>query len=149
MKHLRIPLLILLGCAGFAVYYLVNGDTAASTSQANSAEPIISSEAFHITKRDGTKSIAQLIREQSTGTPTPDLPLKSFHFIVDGDHDALILERTPGAQPEGFQIAIRPGTDLKFTVSKLPLNAPEALELFPLRTKGVTNVLILMEFYPR
>src|SRR5262245_19857513 len=124
---------MLLGSAGFATHELTDGVQSASTPQPRPPELIIISESITITRADGTKSLSQLIREQSTSTPTPDLQIKSFHFIVDAQHDALILDRNEGAQPEGFQIAIAPETDLKFNISKIPLNAPEALELFPVR----------------
>ena len=148
MKTLRTTLLALLfGVAAFAIFDLVDNATAASAPPPPGA--IISSEAFHITRADGTKSLGRLIREQSTGTPTPDLPIKSFHFIVDAQGDDLILDRVEGAQPEGFQMAIAAGSDLKFNIPRLPLNAPEALDQFPVRTDGVTNVLMFIELYAR
>lgn len=144
MKHLRLPIPVaLLGLSGFAIF----GSASAQIAASSTPTPLISSEAFHITSADGEKSIAQLIREQSVGTPTPNRPIKSFHFIVDSMNDALILARNPAAHPAGFQLAVAPGDEIKFDVSKLPINAPEALEQFPVRTDGICNFLMFIELY--
>lgn len=117
-------------------------------ASAQSTPVTVSSEAIHLTTADGTKSIAQLIREQSTGTPLPPKALASFHFLVDPFGNSLIFPRVEGFHPPGFQWAILPGQDKKFNVTQVPLPAMEALEFFFVQTNGECNFLVLMEFYP-
>jgi hypothetical protein len=108
----------------------------------------IASEALHITVADGTKSIGQLIREQSTGTPLPAKPIASFHFLVDPFSHPLIFPRVEGFQPPGFQWAILPSQDKKFNIPRLPLLASEALDYYFVRSTGNCSFLLYMEFYP-
>ena len=111
----------------------------------------VSTEAFHITAADGVKSIAQLIREQSTGSPTPAQSISSVHFIVDADGGDLTLARVEGGQPPGFQLTINAGQDKRFRVTRVPLKGIEALEFFPVKTESRTpcNFLLILEFYPK
>jgi len=109
--------------------------------------PIVSTEAFHITKADGTKSIAQLIREQSTGSPTPDKVITSIHILVDAFNGGLVF--APG-QPAGFQLGIAAGQDKKFNVTRISLKGIHALEFFPVKTDDrACNFLLILEFDPK
>jgi hypothetical protein len=107
-----------------------------------------STEAIHILASEGTKSIAQLIREQSVGTPLPNQAIASFHFFVDPLNNSLIFSRVGPQNPTGFQWAILPGQDKKFAVPKTTVLAPQALEQYLVRTTGTTNFLLILEFYP-
>lgn len=108
----------------------------------------ISTEAFHITKADGTLSIAELIRRQSTGSPTPNLSLAAFSIYVDAGAGDLVLARVEGFQPPGFQLTIKAGDDKRVLTTKIALKAPQALEFFPVKTDSTCNFLIVFEFYP-
>ena len=105
-------------------------------------------EAIHITAADGTKSIAQLIREQSTGTPTPNQAIASMHFYVDPLNNSLIFTKVGPQNPTGFQWAMLPGQDKQYAVPKTTVLAPQALEQYLVRTSGTCNFLLIMEFYP-
>jgi hypothetical protein len=107
-----------------------------------------STEAIHITAADGTKSIAQLIREQSTGTPTPNQAIASMHFYVDPLNNSLIFTKVGPQNPTGFQWAMLPGQDKQYAVPKTTVLAPQALEQYLVRTSGTCNFLLIMEFYP-
>jgi hypothetical protein len=106
-------------------------------------------EAIHITAADGTKSIAQLIREQSTGTPLPtNQAIASMHFLVDPLNNALIFSKVGPQNPTGFQWAMLPGQDKEFAVPKTTVFAPQAFEQYLVRTNGTCNFLLITEFYP-
>jgi hypothetical protein len=108
-----------------------------------------STEAIHITAADGTKSIAQLIREQSTGTPYPtNQAIASMHFYVDPLNNSLIFTKVGPQNPTGFQWAMLPGQDKQFAVPKTTVLAPQALENYLVRTSGTSNFLLIIEFYP-
>jgi len=108
-----------------------------------------STEAIHITAADGTKSIGQLIREQSTGTPLPtNQAISSMHFFVDPLNNSLIFSRVGPQNPTGFQWAMLPGQDKQFAVPQTLVLAPQALEQYLVRTTGTCNFLLIMEFYP-
>ena len=107
-----------------------------------------STEAIHITAADGTKSIAQLIREQSVGTPTPSQAISKLHFFVDPLNNSLIFSRVGPQNPTGFQWAILPGQDKQFAVPKTTVLATQALEQYLVRTTGTCNFLLIIDFYP-
>ena len=108
-----------------------------------------STEAIHITTADGTKSIGQLIREQSTGTPLPtNQAIASMHFFVDPLNNSLIFSRVGPQNPTGFQWSMLPGQDKQIAVPKTLVLAPQALEQYLVRTNGNSNFLLIMEFYP-
>jgi hypothetical protein len=108
-----------------------------------------STEAIHITTADGTKSIGQLIREQSTGTPLPtNQAIASMHFFVDPLNNSLMFTKVGPQNPPGFQWAMLPGQDKQFAVPKTLVLAPQALENYLVRTNGTCNFLLIMEFYP-
>lgn len=113
------------------------------------SETPISTEAFHITKADGVKSIAQLIREQSKGAPTPDLSISAIHFYVDPFNGDLIFPRVEDFQPEGFGWGVLAGQDKRILTTKVALRGIQALEFFPVKTDTVCNFLIVLEFYPK
>lgn len=118
-------------------------------SAVKDAEPPISTEAFHITRRDGVKSIAQLIREQSTGSPTPALSIKAFSVYVDAHAGDLTLANVQGFQPPGFELSIKAGDDKRVLTTRVAaLKGIQALEFFPVKTDSVCNFLIVFEFYP-
>src|SRR5262245_5083919 len=101
-------------------------------------------EAIHITATDGTKSLGQLISEQSTGTPFPtNQAIASMHFFVDPLNNSLIFTRVGPQNPPGFQWAILPGQDKQFGVPKTLVLAPQALEQYLVRTNGTCNFLLI------
>jgi hypothetical protein len=109
--------------------------------------PLIATEAIHLTLLDETKSLSKLISEQSVGSPLPEKPIAKLHFLVDPFNDALLFPTVKGFQPEGFQWGILPGQDKKFKTTKVKLNAIDALDFFLVKTTGVCNFLVVMEFY--
>jgi hypothetical protein len=126
--------------------YVVTGRHPASAQTTGGATA--STEAIHITSTDGTKSIAQLIREQSTGTPTPNQAIASMHFFVDPLNNSLIFTKVGPQNPPGFQWSMLPGQDKQFGVPKTTVLGPQALENYLVRTNGTCNFLLIMEFYP-
>ena len=105
-------------------------------------------EALRITAAEGTKSIAQLIREQSTGTPTPNQAIAGMHFFVDPLNNSLIFTKVGPQNPTGFQWSMLPGQDKEFEVPKTTVLAPQAMEQYLVRTNGTCNFLLITEFYP-
>jgi len=104
-------------------------------------------QSLRITATEGTKSIGQLIREQTT-TAIPAKAISSFHFLVDALSNSLIFPRVEGFQPLGFQWAILPGQDKKLDIPQIPLLAPDALNYYFVRTSGACNFILVIEFYP-
>jgi hypothetical protein len=104
-------------------------------------------QSIRLTSTEGTKSIGQLIREQTT-TVIPLKAISSFHFLVDPLNNSLIFPRVEGYQPLGFQWAILPGQDKKLDIPQIPLLAPQALDFYFVRTSGTCNFILVIEFYP-
>jgi hypothetical protein len=104
-------------------------------------------QSLRITLADGTKSIGQLLRTQTT-TPIPNQALASFHFLVDASNNTLIFPNVEGYQPPGFQWAILPGQDKRLDIPEIPLLAPQALDYYYVRTSGTCNFILVIEFYP-
>jgi hypothetical protein len=104
-------------------------------------------QSIRLTAADGTKSVGQLIREQTTNVIPPQA-ISSFHFLVDPLNSSLIFPNVQGYQPPGFQWAILPGQDKKLNIPQIPLLAPDALNFYFLRTSGTCNFLLVIEFYP-
>lgn len=106
-------------------------------------------EAIHLTKADGVKSIGQLIREQhpSGWESLPDRGISSVFFFVDPFNDALILPRIEPFMPPGFQLGVLPGQDKKLFTPRNPLTVRQGLDLYLVRTTGVCNFLLIVEFY--
>jgi hypothetical protein len=104
-------------------------------------------QCLRITAAEGTKSIGQLIREQTT-TVIPLKAISSFHFLVDASNNSLIFPRVEGFQPLGFQWAILPGQDKELDIPKYALLAPDALNYYYVRTTGTSNFILVIEFYP-
>jgi hypothetical protein len=104
-------------------------------------------QSLRITAAEGTKSIAQLLRDQTT-TVLPLKAISSFHFLVDASNNSLIFPRVEGFHPPGFQWAILPGQDKKLDIPPYPLLAQEALEYYFVRTTGTSNFILVVEFYP-
>ena len=104
-------------------------------------------QCLRITAAEGTKSIGQLLREQTT-TVIPLKAISRFHFLVDGLSNSLIFPRVEGFQPLGFQWAILPGQDKKLDIPQIPLLAPDALNYYFVRTSGACNFILVIEFYP-
>jgi hypothetical protein len=99
----------------------------------------IGTEALHITDADGTKSLRQLIEEQSLGTPFGDRPLSSIQFVVDSAGGPLTFT-------EGFELTIDPGQSKKFEIPVTSKPAMDTLEDYKVRSDGpATNVLIIVE----
>jgi len=137
--------------AAFLLYVAAANFGSKSPHRASAQTPVsvkASSEAIHITTADGTKSIAQLIREQSIGTPLPNQAISKFHFFVDPLNNSLIFSRVGAQNPTGFQWAILPGQDKQFSVPKTTVLAMQALEQYLVRTNGTSNFLLFVEFYP-
>lgn len=108
-------------------------------------------EAIHLTKADGAKSIGQLIREQDPRgwEALPDQGISGLQFFVDPFNDALTLPRVEQFMPPGFQWGILPGQDKRLFVPENPLSARDGLDLFLVQTDSVCNFLLIIEFYPR
>jgi hypothetical protein len=104
-------------------------------------------QCLRITAAEGTKSIGQLMREQTT-TVIPLKAISSFHFLVDASNNSLIFPRVEGFHPPGFQWAILPGQDKKLDIPEYPLLAPQALDFYMVRTSGTSNFILVVEFYP-
>jgi hypothetical protein len=104
-------------------------------------------QSLRLTAAEGTKSIGQLIREQTT-TVIPLKAIYSFHFLVDASNNSLIFPRVEGFQPPGFQWAILPGQDKKLNIPQYALLAPDALNYYYVRTTGTCNFILVIEFYP-
>jgi hypothetical protein len=105
----------------------------------------IGTEALHITKADGTKSLRQLIEEQSLGTPFGDRPLSNIHFIVDSANSGLTFTQI-GNTPPGFTLTLNPGQSKMWDVPITSTPVMETLESYKVRSAGaVTNVLIIVE----
>ena len=104
-------------------------------------------QSLRITAAEGTKSIGQMLREQTT-TVLPLKAISSFHFLVDASNNSLIFPRVEGFHPPGFQWAILPGQDKKLDIPPYPLMAQEALEYYFVRTTGTSNFILVVEFYP-
>jgi hypothetical protein len=104
-----------------------------------------------VTAADGVKSIRQLIAENGPIIPYwPNQPVQTFHFLVSGDptNSNLVLPGIPGAQPQGYQLGIPRGGDLRLTLPKLPMNVETALSYaFNVRTAGTCNFLLVLELY--
>jgi hypothetical protein len=107
----------------------------------------VMTQCLRITAAEGTKSIGQLLREQTT-TVIPLKAVSRFHFLVDGLSNSLIFPRVEGFQPLGFQWAILPGQDKKLDIPKIPLLAPDALNYYFVRTSGTSNFILVIEFHP-
>jgi hypothetical protein len=106
----------------------------------------VMTQCLRITAAEGTKSIGQLLREQTT-TVIPLKAISRFHFLVDGLSNSLIFPRVEGFQPLGFQWAILPGQDKKLDIPRIPLLAPDALNYYFVRTSGTSNFILVIEFY--
>jgi hypothetical protein len=106
----------------------------------------VMTQCLRITAAEGTKSIGQLLREQ-TATVIPLKAISRFHFLVDGLSNSLIFPRVEGFQPLGFQWAILPGQDKKLDIPQIPLLAPDALNYYFVRTSGTSNFILVIEFY--
>jgi hypothetical protein len=104
-------------------------------------------ESLRITAADGTKSIGQLIRSQSS-IVIPSQAIASLHFLVDPFNNSLIFSRVGPQNPTGFQWAMLPGQDKKFAVPKTTVLAPQALEQYLVRSSGASNFMVTVEFYP-
>ena len=107
-------------------------------------------QCLRITAAEGTKSIGQLIREQTT-TVLPLKAISSFHFLVDASSNSLVFPRVEGFHPPGFQWAILPGQDKRLDIPQYPLLAEDALNFYYVRTTGTTgtcNFILVVEFYP-
>jgi len=104
-------------------------------------------QSIRLTASQGTKSIGQLLREQTT-TVIPNQALSSFHFLVDPFNSSLIFPTVEGFQPPGFQWAVLPGQDKKLNIPQIPLLAPQALDYYYVRTSGTCNFILVIEFYP-
>ena len=130
-------------------------ESTASQTQAVSSNQLITSgagvklitQSIRLTAAQGTKSIGQLIREQTT-TTIPSQAISSFHFLVDPFNNSLIFPTVEGFQPPGFQWAILPGQDKKLDIPQIPLLAPQALDYYFVRTSGTCNFILVIEFYP-
>jgi len=116
-------------------------------ASAQSTPALIITESLRITSSQGTKSIGQLIDEQSS-VVIPNKAIASFHFLIDPFSNALIFPRVEGFQPPGFQWAILPGQDKKFNIPQVPLPAAEALDYYLVQTQGTCNFIVVIEFYP-
>jgi hypothetical protein len=128
---------------------VINESTASQTllsTQAISPGGLMT-QSIRLTSTMGTKSIGQLLREQTT-TVIPLKAISRFHFLVDGLSNSLIFPRVEGFQPLGFQWAILPGQDKKLDIPQIPLLAPDALNYYFVRTSGASNFILVIEFYP-
>jgi hypothetical protein len=106
-------------------------------------------QAIHITATDGTKSLAQLISLQNSGTPLPtNQCIARMHFYVDPLNNSLIFTKVGPQNPTGFQWSMLPGQDKEFEVPKTTVLAPQAMEQYLVRTNGTCNFLLITEFYP-
>ena len=106
----------------------------------------IGTEALHITANDGTKSLRQLIEEQSLGTPFGNRPLSNIHFIVDSAGSALTFTQLGENTPPGFEYTINPGQSKKLDVPVTSTPVMETLESYKVRSAGAaSNVLIIVE----
>jgi hypothetical protein len=106
---------------------------------------IVATEAIRIPSGDPV-SIGSLIREQSSGSPLPELPLYSIHFIPSFLSGDLIFPPTRFV-PEGFTWGVQAGKDLKIKVTKIPLNGLDALDFFLVTTNGnYCDLFLIMEF---
>lgn len=108
-------------------------------------------EAIHLTKADGVKSIGQMIREQDPRgwDALPDNEtISALTFFVDPFNDALILPRVEAFMPPGFQLGVLPGQDKRLFTPRNPLTPKQGLDLFLVQTRGVCNFLLIIEFYP-
>jgi hypothetical protein len=133
---------------------IIDESTASQSSQTLSSSQTITSagvklitQSIRLTAAQGTKTIGQLIREQTT-TVIPSQAISSFHFLVDPFNNSLIFPTVAGFQPPGFQWAILPGQDKKLAIPQIPLLAPQALDYYFVRTSGTCNFLLVIEFYP-
>jgi hypothetical protein len=128
---------------------VVNESTASQTliSTREISSGGLMTQCLRITAAEGTKSIGQLLREQTT-TVIPLKAISSFHFLVDASNNSLIFPRVEGFQPLGFQWAILPGQDKKLDIPQIPLLAPDALNYYFVRTTETCNFILVMEFYP-
>jgi hypothetical protein len=130
-----------------AVLLLICSVSVSPVGSAKKQSALSITESIHLTKEHGVISIGQLIRQQSS-IEIPNQPISGFHFLVDPYGGALLF---PGNefQPQGFQWAVLPGQDKKFSVPELPINGPDALEFSLVKTDGVCNFILAVEFYPR
>jgi hypothetical protein len=129
----------------FGVTFTRHQASAQTTTQ--TPQVLKMTESIHLTAAQGTISLGQLIKEQSS-VVIPPKAIANFHFLVDPYNDALKFPTVVGFQPPGFQWAILPGQDKKFNVPQIPLLAPDALNFYLVQTPTICNFIIVMEFYP-
>lgn len=149
-KSQKVLLFVLFFVATLAFVYgygLISSSLIASghDQKTKQSEPI--SESFHLTKDDGAQSLARLILDRTT-VAIPDQQVSRIHFFVSSDDDSLILTQRE-VTPETFEFGIGPNTDKAFPVLRLPFNAPVLLDNTFVRTPGVCNFIVRVEFYPR
>lgn len=116
-------------------------------ASAQTAPALKITESIRITSAQGTKSLGQLISEQSS-VVIPPKAIASFHFLVDPFSNALIFPTVEGFQPPGFQWAVLPGQDKKFNIPQISLPAAQALNYYYVQTPGACNFIVVIEFYP-
>ena|SRR5262245_48863301 len=149
MKHRHASLLIVMG---FAMCPLSNGygQTAAKQQPPAPVADKIDTQALHVTNADGTTTIGELIRRQNHGSPLPtDLRIKTITFHVDPLHDPLIFPAVEGFQDPAFQWAVNPGASKTLRVTFVAALTPmQAFDLYPVRTDGVANFLMVTDFWP-
>lgn len=151
-KTLLLVLFFVVTLAFVYGYGLITSSLIASGHDRNKPRSINgATEAIHLTKADGTKSIGQLIREQDPRgwEALPDQGISGLQFFVDPFNDALTLPRVEQFMPPGFQWGILPGQDKRLFVPENPLSAKDGLDLFLVKTDRVCNFLLIIEFYPR
>lgn len=145
MKQIRGVFFVLLALGVFVTIGAIRNSARGDGAEHRSVEPI--SESIHITAADGVKSLARLIREQSAIT-IPDRPVALTQFTIDAGHGPLIFPQND-FQPQGFEFAIRAGDDKALKFPRFPINAPEALDAFLVKTESVSNFILYVEFYPK
>jgi hypothetical protein len=144
--HISIGIIV---CGAICAWSWDLAETRAAHNRPKSVSAI--TESIRITKADGAKSLAQLIRELPPASASiPDQAIKSFYFIVSPFDDGLIFPNVEGFQPPGFSWGILPGQDKRFEIPEIELKGAEALNFFLVQSQGkACNFLLIIEFYPR
>lgn len=148
MRYLR-PFALTLGLLTFALYPLSNALSQTAAKQPAPVADKIDSQALHLTSADGITTIGELIRRQNLGSPLPaNLRIKTITFHVDPLHDALIFTPVEGFQHPEFRWGVNPGASKTLRVTFVDLAPMQAFDLFPVRTDGVTNFIMITDFWP-
>lgn len=151
LKSQKILLLVLFFVTTFAFAYgygLISDSLNASGHDRRHEKAVDAiSESFRITENDGVQSLARLILERTT-VAIPNQQVSRLHFFVSSTDSELILTQRE-VTPETFEFGIAPNTDKAFPVLRLPFKAPVLLDNTFVRTPGVCNFFVRIEFYPR